>query len=108
MNVIGSKWVLKTKFTPQRMLDCLKARLVAKGYHQEARIDYLETYSLVVHPITIKLVISLDIIQGWNIKQLDIENAFLHGFLFEPIFMSQSEGFMDPTCPNYVCKLNRS
>ncbi|XP_043687442.1 uncharacterized mitochondrial protein AtMg00810-like [Telopea speciosissima] len=43
-----------------------------------------------------------------NIKQLDVQNAFLHGLPNEEVFMSQSLGFTDTAHPNHVCRLNKS
>uniref|UniRef100_A0A2N9IRW5 Reverse transcriptase Ty1/copia-type domain-containing protein n=1 Tax=Fagus sylvatica TaxID=28930 RepID=A0A2N9IRW5_FAGSY len=44
----------------------------------------------------------------WPLRQLDISNAFLHGFLKEDMHMSQPQGFTDPSKPGYVCKLHKS
>ena len=35
MNIVGSRWVLKTKIKSDGSLDRLKARLVAKGYNKK-------------------------------------------------------------------------
>lgn len=105
MNIVGSKWVFKTKLNATGTLDRLKARLVAKGYHQINGIDYTETFSPVIKPGTIRLVLSLALVNIWEIKQLDVKNAFLHGTLNEDIFMKQPPGMFDPNFPNHVCKL---
>lgn len=39
-NVIGCRWVFKTKLLSIGDLDKYKARLVAKGFHQEYGLDY--------------------------------------------------------------------
>jgi hypothetical protein len=35
----------------------------------------------VVKPATIRLVLSLAVSHGWNLRQLDVQNVFLHGVL---------------------------
>ncbi|CAA7031737.1 unnamed protein product [Microthlaspi erraticum] len=108
MNVLGCRWVFTTKMKPEGELDKLKARLVAKGYDQEEGIDYLETYSPVVRTATIRMILDVATAKDWKLKQLDVSNAFLHGELKEPVFMTQPPGFVDPDKPNYVCKLTKA
>lgn len=45
---------------------------------------------------------------GWPMKQIDIQNAFLHGFLFEDVYMSQPLGVIHPSLPHHLCKLNKA
>ncbi|GKV21678.1 hypothetical protein SLEP1_g31634 [Rubroshorea leprosula] len=64
--------------------------------------------NLVVKPITIHTVLALDVMNSWPIHQLDVKNAFLHGHLYEVVYMSQSPGFINSKYPNYVYQLNRA
>ncbi|GKV38622.1 hypothetical protein SLEP1_g46511 [Rubroshorea leprosula] len=48
------------------------------------------------------------VMYSWPIHQLDVKNAFLHGRLFEVVYMSQPPGFIDPKYLDYVCRLNRA
>lgn len=58
-NILGCKWVFKTKLHSDGTLDRLKARLVAKGFHQEEGIDFVETYSPVVRTATIRTILNV-------------------------------------------------
>ena len=80
-NIIGCKWVFKRKLKSDGLLDRYKARLVAKGYHQRSGLDFADTFSLVVKPATIRLLLSLAVSHQSHVTQLDVSNAFLHGKL---------------------------
>ncbi|KAK1568674.1 hypothetical protein Q3G72_027410 [Acer saccharum] len=81
MNVVGSKWVFRTKFNLNGSILKHKARLVAKGFHQTAGLDFFDTYSPVVKPSTIRVLFALAVFHNWDIQQVDINNAFLNGTL---------------------------
>lgn len=108
INIVGSKLVFKIKTMEDGSVDGYKARLVAKGFIQVSGIDFNETFSPVVKPTTIQLAIALSLTQGWIMKQLDVKNAFLHGYLKETVYMEQPLGFVDSTYPNHVCLLKKS
>lgn len=81
---------------------------MAKGFHQHVGIDFMETFSPVAKHITIRIVLSLPIRFGWQICQLDVNNAFLNGELKEEVYMHQPQVFVDPQHPDYVCRLHNS
>jgi histone deacetylase 1/2 len=107
-NVIGCKWVYKIKRKAGGSLDRYKARLVAKGFKQRYGIDYEDTFSPVVKAATIRIVLSITISRGWSLRQLDVQNAFVHGHLEEEVYMQQPPGFEDTSKLGYICKLDKA
>jgi histone deacetylase 1/2 len=63
-NVIDSKWVFKTKWRSNGSIERYKARPVAKGFKQRYGLDYEDTFSPVVKPATIRLLLSLAVTNG--------------------------------------------
>lgn len=107
-NIIDCKWVFKIKRKPDGSIDRYKARLVAKGFKQRYGIDYEDTFSPVVKAATIRLVLSIAVSYRWTLRQLDVQNAFLHGYLEEEVFMRQPPGYEDTSRPHYICKLDKA
>jgi hypothetical protein len=105
INVIDSKWVFKTKRRSDGSIEQYKARLVAKGFKQRYGLDYDDTFSPVVKPATIRLLLSLAVTNGWHLRQLDVQNAFLHGVLEEEVYMRQPPGFVDHSHPQHLCRM---
>ncbi|GJX45612.1 retrovirus-related pol polyprotein from transposon TNT 1-94 [Tanacetum coccineum] len=79
---IRCKWVFRVKRHPDGTVDKYKARLVAKGFIQEYGKDYFDTFSPVTKPVTIRTVLSFALSRGWSLRQLNINNAFLHGTVY--------------------------
>ena len=79
MNVVGCKWVYKAKLQPNVSLECLKVHLVAKGFNQVDGVDFSETFSPVIKRASIRVVLTIAVVKRWELRQLDVKNAFLHG-----------------------------
>jgi hypothetical protein len=107
-NLLGCKWVFRTKRKADGSVERHKARLVAKGFHQQPGVDFDETYSLVIKPTMVRTVLSIAISSGWPLRQIDIQNAFLQGTLTEQVFMTQPPGYHHLSYPHHVCKLQKA
>jgi hypothetical protein len=85
---VKSKWVFKQKADGH-----YHAQLVAKGFTQIEGVDFDETFSPVTCFESLRLVLALAMLEDWEIHQMDVKLAFLHGDLDEEIYMEQPIGF---------------
>ncbi|GJR26898.1 ribonuclease H-like domain-containing protein [Tanacetum coccineum] len=79
--MVRSMWLFKHKFHADGTLSLYMARLVANGSSQQLGVDSYETFSPVIKPATIRMVLSLVVSCQWPVHQLDVKNAFLNGSL---------------------------
>jgi hypothetical protein len=67
VNLVTGKWIYRHKLFADGSLDRYKARWVLRGFTQQSGVDFDETFSLVVKPVTIRVVLSLALSQNWPI-----------------------------------------
>src|SRR6202046_2147973 len=90
--LIGSKWVFKKKTNAEGKVEKYKARLVAKGYSQVSGIDFGDIFSLVAKVTSIRLLLFVVVAFDFEVEQMDVKTAFLHGDLEDEIYMKHPEG----------------
>ncbi|KAL2232732.1 UNVERIFIED_CONTAM: Retrovirus-related Pol polyprotein from transposon RE2 [Sesamum indicum] len=103
---IGSKWVYKLKLRADGSIERYKAPLIAKGYNQVEGVDYTKSFSPVAKAVRVRLFLALAAAKGWALQQLHVNNAFLHGYLEEDIYMLPQAGY--EVGSGLVCKLEHS
>jgi len=91
-NIISSRWVFKYKRDSNGKVIKRRARLIAKGYTQEYGIDYKETFAPTLKQDTIRIITVIAVNMNFEIKQIDINLAYLNAPLNEQIFMKAPEG----------------
>jgi len=83
--IVSCKWVFKHKKNAIGRIVRLKAQLCARGFTQIPGVDYVDTFAPVVKMASIRILLALAAIYGWEIQQMDVVMAFLAGYLTEEI-----------------------
>lgn len=104
---IESQWIYKIKYNADGTIGRHKSRVVAMGNKQVEGEDYTETFAPVIKMTMVRLLLRLVAANNWEVYQMDVNNAFLHGELEEEVYMKIPPGFRHKY-PNKVCRLRKS
>ncbi len=98
--ILRGKWVYKRKRD-----GTYKARWVVKGFEQVKGLDYQQVFAAVVRADTFRTLLAIATLLDWDISNVDIDSAFLHGNIDTEVYIELPEGFYPP---NQCGKLKKS
>ena len=112
MTMVSGTWCLylleKRLLVVVRCLLSSLILMVAKGYAQTYGVDYSNPFSLEAKLTSVRLFNFLASSYDWDLHQLDVINAFLHGDLQEEVYMEQPSGFVAQGEIGKVCRIRKS
>jgi hypothetical protein len=89
---IPTKLVLKVKYRADGTFDKNKARLVVQGFHQVQGRDFHATFAPMASFVNVRLIMSLAVQNGWDLKHADVPQAFLRSNMDTEVFVRLARG----------------
>ena len=80
---------------------------MVRGDHQLEGFDFNETFAPVAKMSSVRTFLSVAVTRGWELHQMNVNNAFLHDDLEEEVYMRLPLDFSSSS-PAKVCKLRKS
>jgi len=84
-----------------------KIRLVTQDYTEIEWIDFKVTFAFLARLEAIWMILAFTSLKDFKLFQMDLKSAFLIGFIEEEVYVEQPPGFVDPTHPKFVFKLEK-
>ena len=107
-HIIGTKWIFCNKTDEEGNVIHNMAHLMAQGYSQMEGVDFDESFALVAHMESIRILLALACHLKFKLYQMDVKTAFLNRFLKEYVYIAQPKGFIDPHFPDHVLYLKKA
>ncbi|MBW0527945.1 hypothetical protein O181_067660 [Austropuccinia psidii MF-1] len=106
--LLDTTWVFREKTDAEGNVTEEKACLCVKGFRKIEDVDFHETFAHTGRLATLRFLLGYCASNDFDIQQMDVKTAFLHGDLDEEIFIRIPEGYT-PTMKGEVClKLTKS
>jgi hypothetical protein len=102
VNVIGTKWIFKSKQEEDGEVVRNKACFVAHGFSQVEGLDFGETFAPVPRLEAIRILLAFAASKGFKLYQMDVKNALLNGVIQQEVYVRQPIGFKNPKYHNSV------
>lgn len=106
-SVIRGMWIFRRKPQPDNSFK-FKAQYVAMGNTQVPGVDYGDTFAPTGKPSSLRILVAVAAVMGWEIHQMDAVTAFLNGILSEELYVEIPEGYRKQEWRNKVWLMNKS
>ena len=93
---VQCKWVLRIKRDKDGQISRFKGRLVAKGFTQIFGQDFTFTFSPVARWESIRSILCIATLNDFELRHIDVKNAYLNAPLQEEIYMIAPDGCNSP------------
>lgn len=80
---------------------------MARGYNHIFGLDYYESFSHVAKTATMRVFLAIGGSKQWQIDQIDVNNAQVHGHVEEELYLVPLEGYSKAE-KGKVCRLVKS
>jgi hypothetical protein len=94
---VGCKWVFKVNTDADGNVVKYTSRLVAQGFSQVPGVDYAETFAPVSRTTSLRLLLTIAAANDLEVRQADVEGAYLNGKLDVELYMAYPEGVRPKT-----------
>ncbi|GKC03837.1 retrovirus-related pol polyprotein from transposon TNT 1-94 [Tanacetum coccineum] len=99
---------IKEAMADHAWIEAMQAELHQFDRLKEEGIDFKESFAPVARLEDVRIFVAYAAHKSFPIYQMDIKTAFLNGPLKEAIYVSQSDGFVDPDHPEKVNRLRKA
>ena len=106
VNVVSARWVFAWKVDKDGNIVKPKARQAGRGFSQVHTVGFLETYAPTPAASSVKLLVAIAVKNDWELRQLDVKQAFIQADLDFNVFMKLPDGCGDKS--DKVVKLMKS
>ena len=91
--VLGTKNICKRKIGKDERIEKYKCRLVPQGFRQIKDIHYDESSSPTPSHASIRMVLSIAAVKDWELRQLDVDLAYLEASVKEKLYIELPEDY---------------
>jgi len=89
---IGSHWVFKVKWKPDRLIDKYKGHIITQGFSQLQGIHYNKVFVSMACMAVMRVVITMAATEDLELDSVDVLTAFLNGKIDVDIYMKIPDG----------------